>query len=112
MFRARAQVNGARPRWCGGQGPLRCGFTPDHTSAEEAMTVTADILILHQYEISPFSEKVRVAMAIKGLSWRACNQPSIMPKPQLVALTGGYRRIPVLQIGADLYFDSQYIIEE
>ena len=76
------------------------------------MTVTADTLILHQYEISPFSEKVRVALAINGLSWRACNQPSIMPKPELLALTGGYRRIPVLQIGADLYFDSQYIIEE
>ncbi len=76
------------------------------------MSVTADTLILHQYEISPFSEKVRVALGIKGLSWRACLQPSIMPKPELVALTGGYRRIPVLQIGADLYFDSQYIIEE
>ena len=76
------------------------------------MSDIADTLILHQYEISPFSEKVRVAMAIKGLGWRACNQPSIMPKPELVALTGGYRRIPVLQIGADLYFDSQYIMEE
>jgi glutathione S-transferase len=76
------------------------------------MTATADTLILHQYEISPFSERVRVALAIKGLSWRACNQPSIMPKPELLALTGGYRRIPILQIGADLYFDSQFIVEE
>ena len=76
------------------------------------MTDAADILILHQYEISPFSEKVRVALGIKGLSWRACNQPSIMPKPEMIALTGGYRRIPVLQIGADLWFDRLYIIEE
>jgi glutathione S-transferase len=76
------------------------------------MTVAADALILHQYEISPFSEKVRVVLGIKGLSWRACNQPPIMPKPEMVALTGGYRRIPVLQVGADLYFDSLYIIEE
>ncbi len=76
------------------------------------MSEFADTLILHQYEVSPFSEKVRVGLAIKRLSWRACNQPSIMPKPDLVALTGGYRRIPVLQIGADLYFDSQYILEE
>jgi glutathione S-transferase len=74
--------------------------------------MTADSLILHQYEISPFSEKVRVVLGIKGLGWRACNQPPIMPKPELVRLTGGYRRIPVLQIGADLYFDSLYIIEE
>ena len=76
------------------------------------MTNPGETLILHQYEISPFSEKVRVALAIKRLGWRACNQPSIMPKPELVSLTGGYRRIPVLQIGADLYFDSQYIMEE
>jgi glutathione S-transferase len=69
-------------------------------------------LILHQYEISPFSEKVRVALGIKDLPWRACNQPVINPKPEMTALTGGYRRIPVLQIGADLWFDSLYIIEE
>ena len=33
-----------------------------------------------------------------------------MPKPQLMPLTGGYRRIPVLQIGADVYCDSQVIV--
>jgi len=76
------------------------------------MTADATSLILHQYEISPFSEKVRVMLGIKGLAWHACNQPVIMPKPEMVALTGGYRRIPVLQVGADLWFDSLYIIEE
>lgn len=35
-----------------------------------------------------------------------------MPKPDLVPLTGGYRRIPVLQIGADVYCDSQLIVRE
>src|ERR1700761_7325687 len=60
-------------------------------------------LILHQYEISPFSEKVRVALGIKGLAWRACDQPVINPKPEMVRLTGGYRRIPVMQIGADVW---------
>jgi glutathione S-transferase len=76
------------------------------------MTADAKSLILHQYEVSPFSEKVRVALGVKGLSWNACDQPVIMPKPEMVRLTGGYRRIPVLQIGADLWFDSLYIIEE
>ena len=32
------------------------------------------------------------------------------PKPQLLPLTGGYRRIPVLQIGADVYCDTQLIV--
>ncbi|MEO8299128.1 MAG: glutathione S-transferase family protein [Burkholderiales bacterium] len=68
-------------------------------------------LIVHQYDVSPFSEKVRIVLGVKGLAWRACNQPNMMPKDDLLALTGGYRRIPVLQIGADLYFDSLHIIE-
>ena len=33
----------------------------------------------------------------------------LMPKPDLTALTGGYRRIPVLQIGADVYCDTASI---
>src|SRR4029450_12416079 len=66
-------------------------------------------LILHHYDTSPFSEKVKKILAHKGVAWRAVEQPTIMPKPQLVPLTGGYRRIPVLQIGADIYCDSQLI---
>jgi glutathione S-transferase len=66
-------------------------------------------LILHHYDTSPFSEKIKKALAHKNLAWRAVEQPSIMPKPALTPLTGGYRRIPVLQIGADVYCDSQLI---
>lgn len=69
-------------------------------------------IILHQYDSSPFSEKVRICLGIKGLSWAAVDQPVIMPKPDLVPLTGGYRRIPVLQIGADIYCDSALIVRE
>lgn len=69
-------------------------------------------IILHQYDTSPFSEKVRVCLGIKDLAWCAVDQPVIMPKPDLVPLTGGYRRIPVLQIGADIYCDSQLIVRE
>lgn len=69
-------------------------------------------IILHQYWQSPFTEKVRVVLGMKGLSWRSVEQPSIMPKPELTPLTGGYRRIPVMQIGADIYCDSQVILGE
>lgn len=72
----------------------------------------ADEIILHHYDTSPFSEKVRVMLGVKGLSWRSVIQPVIMPKPDLVPLTGGYRRIPVLQIGADIYCDTQVILAE
>jgi glutathione S-transferase len=66
-------------------------------------------LLLHHYDGSPFSEKVRTALGWKGLAWRSVLQPNMMPKPHLVPLTGGYRRIPVLQIGADVYCDSHLI---
>ena len=66
-------------------------------------------LILHHYDNSPFSEKIRLCLGHKQLAWRAVRQPDVMPKPHLVPLTGGYRRIPVLQIGADVFCDSQLI---
>ena len=69
-------------------------------------------ILLHQYASSPFAEKIRVCLGIKGLAWGAVDEPVIMPKPELVALTGGYRRIPVMQIGADIYCDSQLIVRE
>ena len=69
-------------------------------------------LILHHYDTSPFSEKVRIQLGIKGLAWRSVIQPTIMPKPDLIPLTGGYRRIPVMQIGADIFCDSAVIMRE
>ena len=63
-------------------------------------------LILHHYAGSPFSEKVRLVLGMKGLDWRSVIVPVMLPKPDVVALTGGYRRTPFLQIGADVYCDS------
>jgi glutathione S-transferase len=69
-------------------------------------------LILHHYDTSPFSEKPRVMFGLKGVAWRSVIQPVIMPKPHLVPLTGGYRRIPVMQAGADVYCDTKVILAE
>jgi glutathione S-transferase len=74
------------------------------------MTPDTHALILHQYATSPFSEKIRKLLAHKRVPWFAVEQPNMMPKPDLVPLTGGYRRIPVLQIGADVFCDSQLIV--
>jgi glutathione S-transferase len=63
-------------------------------------------LILHHYANSPFSEKVRLVLGMKGMSWRSVTVPVMMPKPDVLALTGGYRRTPFMQIGADIYCDS------
>lgn len=76
------------------------------------MSDPASEIILHNYPQSPVAEKARVAFGIKGLSWRNVEIPRLPPKPFLTALTGGYRRTPVVQIGADIYCDSQCIIRE
>ena len=76
-----------------------------------AMTIDSGI-ILHHYDASPFSEKVRLLCGLKGLSWQSVVTPNMLPKPDLVPLTGGYRRAPVMQIGADVYCDSQVIMAE
>lgn len=66
-------------------------------------------LILHHYEISPFSEKLRLMFGLKGLAWQSVVIPDVLPKPDYLALTGGYRRTPALQIGADVYCDTRLI---
>jgi len=68
-------------------------------------------LILHHYASSPFSEKVRLMLGYKQLPWKSVIVPAVMPKPDVVALTGGYRKTPFLQIGADIYCDSALIAD-
>jgi len=68
-------------------------------------------LILHHYPNSPFAEKVRLILGYKRLAWKSVFIPMIMPKTDLTALTGGYRKTPVLQIGADIYCDTALIAD-
>jgi glutathione S-transferase len=65
--------------------------------------------ILHHYPVSPFAEKIRTMLAYKKIAWQSVQIPMVMPKPDLVALTGGYRRTPVLQTGADIWCDTALI---
>ncbi|HEY7775805.1 MAG TPA: glutathione S-transferase family protein [Kineobactrum sp.] len=69
-------------------------------------------LILHHFDASPFAEKIRLVLGFKGLAWRSVTIPMVMPKPDLTALTGGYRKTPVLQIGADIFCDTRCIARE
>ena len=73
---------------------------------------TPDPIILHHFDQSPFSEKIRVIFGFKQLAWRSVRISRIMPRPNLMPLTGGYRRTPTMQIGADIYCDTQIIIRE
>jgi glutathione S-transferase len=69
-------------------------------------------IILHHYALSPFAEKVRIGLGLKQAAWKSVDIPNVMPKPDLMPLTGGYRKTPVMQIGADIYCDTQLIMLE
>lgn len=73
--------------------------------------MTMSPLILHHYPMSPFSEKIRRVLAFKQLPWQSVVIPTVLPKPDVLALTGGYRKTPLLQIGSDIYCDSALICD-
>ena len=66
-------------------------------------------LILHHYDASPFTQRALRMLGLKRLAWHSVQMPMMPPKDDLVALTGGYRGTPVLQVGAELFIDSQLI---
>lgn len=66
-------------------------------------------IYLHHYPASPFSEKIRALCGYLDLEWYSVETSNIMPRPLLVPLSGGYRRVPVAQIGSDVYCDSKII---
>ncbi len=69
-------------------------------------------LILHHHDPSPFAEKIRLVLGLKRLPWHSVQIPMVMPRPELAQLTGGYRKVPVLQVGADIYCDTRLIARE
>jgi len=69
-------------------------------------------IILHHFPQSPFSEKIRLIFGLKKIAWTSVEITRIMPRPDLMPMTGGYRRTPVMQIGADIYCDTQCRIRE
>ena len=69
-------------------------------------------IILHHFDESPFSEKIRLIFGLKNIPWTSVLITRIMPRPDLMPMTGGYRRTPVMQIGADINCDTQCIMRE
>src|SRR5665213_302953 len=67
-------------------------------------------VILHHYPLSPYSEKIRLALGLKGVSWNSVEIPVWTPRPKLTPMTGGYRRTPILQMGAEFYCDTLHIL--
>ena len=81
---------------------MRDSILPGHAMPE---------IILHHYAESPFAEKIRLILGFKHLSYRSVSVPMMLPKPDVIALTGGYRRAPTMQIGSDIYCDTALIAD-
>lgn len=69
-------------------------------------------IILHHYENSPYAEKIRLMFGLTNSHWQSLLSPAMPPRPNIDPLTGGYRRIPVAQIGADIFCDTSLIAKE
>ncbi len=74
--------------------------------------MNSEDLVLHCYDASPFTQKALRMLGLKACSYYSVETPMILPKPDLVCLTGGYRGTPVLQVGANVYVDNQRIATE
>jgi len=71
-----------------------------------------DSIIFHHYENSPYAEKIRLMFGFTNTRWHSLLSPVYPPRPNVDPLTGGYRRIPVAQIGADIFCDTALIAYE
>ena len=76
------------------------------------MSIDADALVLHHHDASYHAHKARVMCGIKGVTWHSVIEPLISPKPEFTRLTGGYQRVPMLQVGSDLYCDAKLVVAE
>jgi glutathione S-transferase len=70
-------------------------------------TVAPQMPILYHYPSSPYSEKLRLALGMTGIQWGSVIVSSQPPRPLLDTFLMGYRRIPILQVGAHFYCDSK-----
>jgi glutathione S-transferase len=67
--------------------------------------------ILHHYWGSPYAEKARLMLGYKGVAWHSVEVSPIPPRPSLQPVLGAFRRIPVLQRGADFFCDTRLLPE-
>ncbi len=83
-------------------------------TAEYAETTNRVIpmqLILHRSLKSPYAQKAMLLMGYLDQSYLSVVAPKGVPRPIQEKLVGNYaRRIPILQIGADMYCDTELIM--
>jgi glutathione S-transferase len=71
--------------------------------------VPSDIILFH-YAFSPFAKRIVWYLKLRGIPYAECIQPLTLPRPDLAELGINYRRIPLLSIGRDVYYDTRLIL--
>lgn len=69
-------------------------------------------VIVYGYSASPFYQKLLSLLAHYKVTFDICSTPPILPRPMLADELGiTYRRIPILAIDGQLYFDTSLMVE-
>lgn len=74
--------------------------------------MSGNTFFLHHYEASPYAEKIRLMFGLASQPWGSVITSPYPPRPDVDLLAGGYRRIPVAQVGADVFCDTALIAAE
>ncbi|KAI5124958.1 hypothetical protein M0805_007385 [Coniferiporia weirii] len=68
-------------------------------------------VVFYRYDASPASAKLENVLALKGIPHYRVEVPMTLPRPEITDMLGiGYRRIPILALGNDVYCDTSLII--
>ena len=78
-------------------------------SKMSSQDVPNDIILFH-YNFSPFAKRIVWYLKLRGIPYAECIQPLTLPRPDLAQLGINYRRIPLLSIGRDVYYDTRLIL--
>jgi hypothetical protein len=63
-------------------------------------------IIAWDYAFAPNAQKSRLYLYLTKTPFSICEQPFVLPRPDLTALGITYRRVPVLSIGKDVFPDN------
>ncbi|KAK1593186.1 glutathione S-transferase [Colletotrichum navitas] len=69
-------------------------------------------IVLYHYSASPYARRIVWYLALRGIPYVQCMQPPVLPRPDVEKLGIVHRRIPILAIGRDIYYDTRLMLRK
>ncbi|KAK1979163.1 glutathione S-transferase [Colletotrichum cereale] len=69
-------------------------------------------IVLYHYSASPYARRIVWYLALRGIPYVQCMQPPVLPRPDVEKLSIVHRRIPILAIGRDIYYDTRLMLRK